>query len=122
MESINMSLTIHRVNDPDQNLLVDQHWEIVDPILFYTNQDKFPIFFLSQLDELDLRFWILDFGLPLCIVPPAYHFLELVVWCAEHYSNESRSIVTEKSSQIFITVSAEEVTKMLGLHSTNFPY
>ena len=74
MDSINMSLTIHRVNDLDQNLLVDQHWEITDPILSYTNQDKLPILFLNQPDELDLRFQIFDYGLPLCIVPQVYHF------------------------------------------------
>lgn len=116
-----MSLTIHRVNDMNQNLLVDQHWEITDPILPYTNQDKLPVFFLSQPNELALRFWIWDFILPLCSVPQVYHFPKLVVWCAEHYSIESKSIVTKKSSQIFIIISQEEVTKILHLHSTNFP-
>ena len=115
-----MSLAIHRANDPDQNLLVDQHWEIVDTILSCTNQDKLSILFLSQPNELDLRFRILDFGLPLCIVPQVYHCPESVVWCVEHYSIESRSIVTVKSSQIFITISLDEVTKMIFLHSTNF--
>ena len=91
-----MSLTIHRVNDPDQNLLVDQHWKIIDHILSCTNQDKFPILFLSQPDELDLRFRVWDSCLPLCIVPQVYHFPEFVVWCAKHYSNESRPVVTEK--------------------------
>ena len=79
MKSINMSLAIHRANDPDQNLLVDQHWEIVDTILSCTNQDKLSILFLSQPNELDLRFRILDFGLPLCIVPQVYHCPESVV-------------------------------------------
>ena len=100
-----MCLIIHRVNDPDQNLLVDQHWEITDPILSCTNQDKFPILSLSQPDELDLRLQIWDFGLPLCIVPQVYHFPELVVWCAKHYSNESRSVVTKnhpKFSLLFL--------------------
>lgn len=116
-----MSLIVHRENDPDQNLLVDQHWEITDPIISCTNKDKLPVLFLSQLDELALRFQIWDLGLPLCIVPQVYHFLELVVWCVEHYSNKSRSVVTKKTSQIFITISPEEVTKMIGLNSTNFP-
>lgn len=121
MESINMALTVHRVNDPDQNLLLDQHWEISDPILSCTNQDQFPILFLSQPNELALIFRVWDSGLPLYIVPQVYHFPKLVIWCAEHYANELRSVVTEKLSQIFITVSPEEVTKMLGLHSTTFP-
>ena len=29
-------------------------------------------------------------------------------------------MVTQISSQIFITITAEEITKMLGLNSTNF--
>lgn len=116
-----MSLIVHRVNVLDQNLLVDQHQEITDPILSCTNQDKFPVLFLSQSDELGLRFQILDFGLPLCIIPQVYYFPELVFWCEEHYSIKSRFVVTVKSSKIFITISPYEVTKMLGLHSTNFP-
>ena len=121
MESINMSLPVYRVNDPDQNLLVDQHWEISDPILSCTNQDKLLVLFLIQPDELALILWVWDSGLSLFIIPQVYHFPELVVWFAENYSNESRSIVTEKSSQTFIIVSPEEVNKMTGLHSTNFP-
>jgi hypothetical protein len=69
MESVNKSLNIHRVKDLDQNILVDQHWEITDPILSYTNQDKLPVLFLSQLDELALIFRVWDFDLPLFIVP-----------------------------------------------------
>ena len=121
MESINMSLTVHKVNDPNQNLLVDQQWDISDPILFCTNQDLFPIFFLNQPEELTLRFHVWDSGLPLCIVPQVYHFPELVVRCAEHYATNSKFVITEKQSQIFIIVSPEEITKMLGLHMTDFP-
>ena len=116
-----MSLIVHRLNDLDQNLLVDQHWEIIDPILSYTNHDKLLFVFLSKLDELDLIFQVLDSGLPLCIVPQIYDFLELVVWYVKHYSNKSRFVVMEKSSQFFITISLKEVIKILGLHSTNFP-
>ena len=64
-----MSLTIHRVNDPNQNLLVDQQWEISDTILSCTNKDLLSVFFLSQHEELTLRFYVWDSSLPLCIVP-----------------------------------------------------
>ena len=76
--------------------------------------------FLSQPDELALKFRVWDSGLPLCIVPQVYHFPKLVVWCVEHYSSKSRSVITEKLSQIFITISPKEATKMMGLHSTTF--
>ena len=110
-----MSLTIHRVNDPKQNLLVDQQWEIYDPIISCSNQELLPVHFLIHPEELTLRFQVWDSDLPLCIVPQVYHFLELVVWCAEHYAMESRSVVLEKLSQLFIIVSYDEIVKMLGL-------
>ena len=59
--------------------------------------------------------------LPLCIVPQVFHFPELVVWCAEHFSHDSNSIVYEQLSQIVINISRESITKMLGLHITGFP-
>lgn len=74
-----MSLTMHKVNDPDQNLLVNQQWDIFDPILSCTNQDHLSVFFLIQSEELTLRFCVWDSGLPLYIVPQVYHFPELVV-------------------------------------------
>lgn len=120
MESINMDLTIHQVNDLETNLLFDQQWEISDPIISCSNQELLPIHFLSNPEELTMRFRVWDFDLPLCIVPKVYHFPELVVWCTEHYAIDSRSIVTEKLSQLFITISREDIIKMLGLHTTNF--
>ena len=74
-----MSLTIHKVNGPDQNLLVDQQWDIYDPIFSCTNQDLLLVFFLSQPEELTLKFLVWDFGLPLCLVPQVYHFFELAI-------------------------------------------
>ena len=121
MESINMALIVHRFNDPEQNLLVDQQWEVSDPILSFSNQEHLPVYFLSNWEELTVRFWVWDSGLPLCIVPQVYHFPELVVWCTEHYAIDSRSVVTDQLSQIFITISREDIIKMLGLHTTNFP-
>ena len=58
MESINMSLIVHKVNDLDQNLLVYQQWEIFDPILSSTNQDLPSVFFLNEPKELTLRFHV----------------------------------------------------------------
>lgn len=56
----------------------------------------------------------------MCIVPQVYHFPQLVFWCTEHYASDSKSVITEQLSQIFITISIENVIKMLGLHTTNF--
>lgn len=50
--SINMDLTLHRVNDPEKNLLVDQQWEFFDPILSCTNLQDLPIHFLINPEEL----------------------------------------------------------------------
>lgn len=55
MESINMALTVHRVNDPEKNLLVDQQWGISDPILSCSNQELLPVHFLSHPEELTMR-------------------------------------------------------------------
>ena len=121
MESINMVLTMHRVNDPEQNLLVDQQWKVSDPILACSNQEHLPVYFLSIPEELTVRFWVWESSLPLCIVPQVYHFPKLVFWCVEHYANDSRSVITKQLSQIFITISREVIIKMLGLHTTNFP-
>lgn len=118
MECINMDLTVHWVNDPKQSLLVDQQWEVSYPILSYSNLQNLPVFFLSNPEELTLRFCVWESGLPLCIVPQVFHFPELVVWCAQHFATDSNSIVTEQLSQILITISIESIIKMLGLHTT----
>ena len=102
-------------------MLVDQQWEVSDPILSCSNQEHLPVYSLSNPEELTVRFRVWDSGLPLCLVPQVYHFPELVVWCVEHYAIDSRSLVTKQLSQIFITISQEGIIKMLGLHTTNFP-
>ena len=56
MESINMALTIHGVNDLHQNLLFNQQSEIFDPILSFLNQELQSVHFLSNLEELTVRF------------------------------------------------------------------
>ena len=57
----------------------------------------------------------------MCVVPQVFQFPNLIELCVAHYSNETRFVVTQNSSQIFITTTSEEIIKMLGLHSTNFP-
>ena len=79
MDSVNMCLTVHRVNDPDQNILIDQHWEVYDPILSCSNQDVLPSYFFNHPDELATHFRVWDSGLPLCIVPQVHHFPEIIV-------------------------------------------
>ena len=90
MESINIALTVDRVNDPKQNLLIDQQWEVSDPILLCSNLENLPVFFLSNPEELIVIFPVWELGLPICIVPQVYHFPEWVVWCAEHFSNDTK--------------------------------
>lgn len=116
-----MALIVHRVNDPVQKLLIDQQWEVVDPIFSCSKQEHLPVYFLSNPEELTIKFRVWDSGFPLCIVPQVYHFPELVVWYIELYVNDSKSIVIKQLSQIFITISQENIIKMLGLHKTNFP-
>lgn len=115
-----MDLTVHRVNDPEKNLLVNQQWEISDPILSCSNQELLLIHFLSNPEVLTMRFRVWDLGLPLCIVPQVYHFPEFVVQCTKHYAIDSRPVFTEKLSQLFIIISREDIIKMLSLHTTNF--
>ena len=78
-------------------------------------------FCLSQQDVSFQKFKVWESRLPLCVVPQVFHFHELIEWCVSHYSNEIRSIVIQNSSQIFITITPEEIIKMLGLHPTMFP-
>ena len=98
MEACNRILTIHRVSDPNQTNLLDQHWEIFYPILSCTNQQLLPTFILSQPVEITKNLKIWQSNLPLCIVLQVFHFLELIVWCVEHYSNLTRSVITDKKS------------------------
>ena len=94
-KSINMALTIHRVNDTKQSLLIDQHWEVSDPILPCSNLQDLPMHFFGNPEEFIFCFHVWDSGLPLCIAPQGFHFPELVAWCAEHFSLESNSVVSE---------------------------
>ena len=73
-ESINMALTVHRVNDPDQNLLTDQHWEVTDTILSLSNFQELLIHFFGNPEELIVRFRVWNSGLPLCVIPQVFHF------------------------------------------------
>ena len=65
------------------------------------------------------RVW--ESGLLLCIVPQVFHFPELVVWSAGHFTPDSNSIISKQLSQIVINISREIITKMLGLHTIRFP-
>ena len=120
MESINMALIVHCINNPEQSLLIDQQWEVSNPILLFSNLQNLPVLFLSNLEELTVRFCIWESGLPLCIFPQVFHFPELVVGCADNFSTDSNSIVIEQLSQILITISRETIIKMVCLHTTRF--
>ena len=78
-ESINMALTVHRINDPEQNLLTDQHWELIDTILTHSNFQELPMHFFGNLEELMVRFRVWTSNLPLFVVLQVFHFPELVV-------------------------------------------
>ena len=69
IESINMALTVHRVNDPEQNLLIDQHWEVIDTILTHSNFQELPMHFFGNPKELMVRFKVWTSGLLLYVVP-----------------------------------------------------
>ena len=94
---------------------------VSDPILSCTNLQDPLIHFFSNPEDLMVQFRVWESDLPLCIVPQVFHFPELVVWCTEHFSPDSSSIVFEQLSQIVINIYRESITKMLGLHITRFP-
>ena len=75
MESINMALIVHCVNDPEQNFLVDQQWEVSNPILSCSNLQNLPFFFLSNPGELTIRFYVWELGLPFALSPKCFIFL-----------------------------------------------
>ena len=91
---MNLCQTVHRVNDPDQEILIDHQWEIFDPILACSSQDALPLQFFSYPNEFANRFHIWDSPLALSIIPQVHHYPELVEWCAERYSSETWSILT----------------------------
>ena len=69
MTSMNLCQTVHRVNDPNQKILIDHQLEISDPILACNSQDTLPLQFFSYPDEIANRFHVWDSALPLAIVP-----------------------------------------------------
>ena len=116
---MNLFQIVHRVNDSNQEILIDHQWEISDPILPCNSQDTLPLQFFSYPDEIANRFHVWDFALPLAIVPQVHHYPKLVEWCVERYSSENRSILTYESNQIFLTISKEDIIKTLRLEDTN---
>ena len=58
MTSMNLCQTVYRIIDPDQEILIDQQWEISDPILACTSQDTLPLQFFSYPDEIANRFHV----------------------------------------------------------------
>ena len=121
MESHNRILIFHRIFDPDQTILLDQHWEMFDPILSCANQELLPSFFLNQTNEINMKFKVQESSFPVCINLQVFHFLEEVIWCAKHYSTLTRSEISEKESKKYVTFSNESILKVLGLDSTTFP-
>ena len=121
MQCVNKVVTLHKYVDPKQNLLLAHHWEVYGPILSCSNQEKLPTFCSIQFDVYFQKYKVWESGLPLCIVPQVFHFPELIKWCVAHYLVQTSSIITQTSSQIFITITVEEIIKMLWLNSTNFP-
>lgn len=120
MESVNRVVTLHKYVDPEQNLLLDHHWEVYDPIFSCSNQEQLLTFHPTQSDVYFQKFKVWESGLPLCIVPQVFHFPNVIDWYVAQYLAQTRYIVTQISSQIFITITAKEIIKMLGLNSTNF--
>ena len=116
---MNLCQIVHRVNDLDQEILIDHQWEISNPILAYTSQDALPLQFVSYPDEFANCFHTWDSTLPLAIVPQVHHYPELVEWCVERYSPKNRSILTYETNQIFLTITKKDIIKTLGLQDTN---
>ena len=69
IESINMALTVHRVNDLEQNLLTNQHSKVIDTILTHSNFEELAMHFFGNPEELMVRFKVWTSGLPLYVVP-----------------------------------------------------
>ena len=51
MESVNKSISLHKSIDPEQNALLDSHYEVFDPILSCSYQEKLPLFCSSENNE-----------------------------------------------------------------------
>ena len=50
MEYVNRVVALHKITDPEQNLLLNHHWEKYDPILSYSGQEQLPTFYSTQSD------------------------------------------------------------------------
>ena len=119
MESVNRVINLHKSIDPKKKVLLDHHWKVHDPILTCSNQEKLPTFCSTQSNVYFQKFNVWESSPPLCIIPHAFHFPELIDWCVSHYLVQTKYIVTQITSQFFIIVTIEEIVKMLGLNSTN---
>ena len=86
MESANKTISLGKSIDPEQNLLLDSHYEVFSPILCCSNQEKLPLLCSSQMNEYFQKFKIWDSTLSLYVVPQTFNFTEMIDWCASHYS------------------------------------
>ena len=78
MESDNIIITLHKSVNAKKKLLIDHDWEVYDPILTCSNQEKLPMFCPTQSDVYFQKFKVWEYGLPLCIAPQVFNFLELI--------------------------------------------
>ena len=78
MESVNKSISLQKSIDPEQNLLLDSHYEVFDPILSCSSKEKLPLFCSFQTDEHFQKFKICVSTLSLCVVPQTFNLLELI--------------------------------------------
>ena len=69
MESVNKVVSLHKSEDLEQTLPLDNDYEVFDPILSYSNQEKMPSFYSTQTNIHSQTFKIWDSALPLCVVP-----------------------------------------------------
>ena len=120
MEFVRKSISLHKSIDPEQNLLLDNHYQFFDPTLSCSNQEKLPLLCSSQMNEHFQKFKIWDSTLSLYVVPQTFNFPKMIDWNASHYSIQNQSIISQVNSKIFITINTEEIQRMLGLDSTNF--
>lgn len=109
MESINKSIFLHKSTEPKQNLLLDIHYKVFDPILSCSHQEKLPLFYSSQMNEHFQKFKIWDLALSLCVVPQDFNFPKIIGWCASHYSVQNQSIISHVNSKILLTINTEEI-------------
>ena len=82
-----------------------------------SNQEQLPTFCSTQSDVYFQKFKVWELGLPLCIIPQVVNFPKLVNWCFANYSVQTKSIVTQTSSETFLTITTNEIINMLRLNS-----